>query len=541
MTTPTTYTRRRWALEDELNRSATSDNFKVVQAQIQKRIDALPNKGVGGTSAISADQWKKTSPADRKLALDNAVQFTNPLIGVKPAATSSIASTSATPQSEWVEESADDTGGKQWRHRVTGEVTGVKPAEVSEQGYQNFWQNNQVGSVHANVNDQIESLIISGNDPLRAVQEGKISQADWAQYVADHPEQHRAGWNNTLTDAVRTAVFAGPAIAAGGMALGAFTPTGAAAATGTNLAAGGALAGGGAGFSTGGGLADLGITGAGGVDVLAGGSGADTLTTMPPAVPEADPTFGGELVETDPGVFTQPPVTPPTPTVTPPTPTVTPTPTPTPTSGGPDDVIPGGPDGGSVDLDAGGLAGLLGLTPELLQLLGIGGAAGLGIYGANQQADAFRDIANKEDARIREMMGFGAPYRTMLGDTFKPEWDVHSIKGFDESLDATTNSLLRGLSTKGNPWGNPGGTAEVMKYVTGNVALPTIQKHRDFLSGAGGLTAYAGGAASGPNLGPTMGAIGADAGVWNAAGWGLNQLTNPQPTLAQLLKQSGLV
>ena len=182
-------------------------------------------------------------------------------------------------------------------------------------------------------------------------------------------------------------------------------------------------------------------------------------------------------------------------------------------------LLQGGGSGG------GALANLLG---------GLGGAA-LGVHAAQIQADALRDLANQENQRIQQMMGMGQPFRDQLTATMRPDFDIVSIPGLRQSMDTSMNSLMRSLSTQGNPFGQPGGLMEAQNFVVGNVALPAFQNHRDFLGGAGGLTAYAGGAAQGPNLAPALGAIGAQGQGMNAIGAGLSQLTRRPSGLSGLL------
>ena len=175
-------------------------------------------------------------------------------------------------------------------------------------------------------------------------------------------------------------------------------------------------------------------------------------------------------------------------------------------------------------------------TADLLSVLGTGGATALGVIGANQQANALESIGNKEDARIREMMSYGAPSRARFEGSFDPNFNIASIPGLQQSMDTSYDTLLRRLSTQGNPFGNPGGLAEAMKYVTGNVALPAFQNYQALNAGAGGLTQYAGGAAKGPDLSPNIGAVNAQGGAYDALGYGLSQITNPRRSLGDYLR-----
>jgi hypothetical protein len=173
---------------------------------------------------------------------------------------------------------------------------------------------------------------------------------------------------------------------------------------------------------------------------------------------------------------------------------------------------------------------------SLANLLGGLGSTALGVYSADKMADAYKDIAGKEDARIREMMGFGAPSRARFEASFRPDFDIMSIPGLKPAMDTSTQTLMRQLSTKGNPFGQPGGLAEALKYVTGSVALPAVQNYQAMNAGAGGLTQFAGGAAQGPNLNPSMAAINAQGQGANAIGYGLQRMTQRPRTMADLLQ-----
>lgn len=169
-------------------------------------------------------------------------------------------------------------------------------------------------------------------------------------------------------------------------------------------------------------------------------------------------------------------------------------------------------------------------------VLGIGAATGLGVYGATQQADAMRDVARMEDARIREMMGFGAPYRTRLADlTANPSAFLTSPE-VTVPVDQATSSLARALSVQGNPTGNPAALSEIENYAS-NMLFGRLGEQMDRLAGYGGLTQYAGGAARGPDLRPAMGAINAEGNIYQTIGSGIADLTTPRrrSTLADLL------
>jgi hypothetical protein len=120
---------------------------------------------------------------------------------------------------------------------------------------------------------------------------------------------------------------------------------------------------------------------------------------------------------------------------------------------------------------------------DLAHILGTGAATIGSIYGNQQIADQYQQLAN-------QYMNLGAPSRARYEATFDPNFDINSLPGLKGAMDTSTQSILRGLSTNGNPFGNPGGLAEAMKYVTGNVALPALQNYRNQNAATGGYGAF---------------------------------------------------
>jgi hypothetical protein len=195
----------------------------------------------------------------------------------------------------------------------------------------------------------------------------------------------------------------------------------------------------------------------------------------------------------------------------------------------------GGTAGGSAAAASGAAAGTTtalgrilrgdGSLEDYLSALGALGATGLGIAGANSQANAYKDLAN-------QYLALGAPSRARYEASFDPNFNVNDIPGYTSSVDTTTNTLLRQLSAQnGNPFGNPGGLAEALKYVEGNVALPAIESYRNQNAATGGYNAFSTAAPSAAATG-----VGAQGGVYNALGYGLGQVTNPPTTLADYIK-----
>ena len=167
---------------------------------------------------------------------------------------------------------------------------------------------------------------------------------------------------------------------------------------------------------------------------------------------------------------------------------------------------------------------------DMASVLGTLGASGLGALSANQQANAFSDVANK-------FMGLGAPYRDKLLASYSPNFSLSNEPGYQDALNNSTNTFLRAASagrapgvSGGNPFDNPGAWAETLKYVNSNTALPYLQNYRSGLAGAGGLGVNASAA-------PFNNSATASGGVLGSLGYGLQQLTNPQPNWNSLLGQ----
>jgi hypothetical protein len=158
------------------------------------------------------------------------------------------------------------------------------------------------------------------------------------------------------------------------------------------------------------------------------------------------------------------------------------------------------------------------LTP-LERLLSSGGAAALGYLGADKQADAMGDLADR-------YMAMGEPYRQKLAEISADP----SV--FYDSPTATkaTDAVLRRLSVGGNPAGNPYAQA-----LTIDALYDQYGRERDRLAGFGGLTQYN---AAAP--GASASAIGAEANKYNAIGAGLADYFNPprRISLSDIFKTS---
>jgi hypothetical protein len=221
------------------------------------------------------------------------------------------------------------------------------------------------------------------------------------------------------------------------------------------------------------------------------------------------------------------------------------------------------------------LASLLGGTAgaaDVAKLLGALGGVGLGIAGAQDQTAAAERMQDRQIAMYREAqqkqldmsrelsdkymglsrenrdiyLGLGAPHRERLNQSYAPGFDLFQADpALQGAVDQTSNSLLRRLSTSGNPFDNPGGLMEAQKYVNQNVTLPQLNTYRSQLGGFGQLGVNTAGTTSmdaagiagrsGQNAINSMGqfdmaSAGAvqplsNSGTFRALGYGLDQIT----------------
>lgn len=153
------------------------------------------------------------------------------------------------------------------------------------------------------------------------------------------------------------------------------------------------------------------------------------------------------------------------------------------------------------------------------QVLGSAGGALLGVAGSNAQGDAYRDVADK-------YLALGSPYRDLLSASYQPGFSIADQPDFQNALDVGANAAARATSARsGNPVDNPGAYAEMQKYITGSLALPQLNTYRSQLGSFGQL---------GTNTAGTndTNAAGQTSGAYNALGYGLGQITQPQSLLS---------
>ena len=157
-----------------------------------------------------------------------------------------------------------------------------------------------------------------------------------------------------------------------------------------------------------------------------------------------------------------------------------------------------------------------------LTLSDLGNVAGTGIATVGSVL-AQQDIAARNEALAREYMGYGAPSRTRYEASFAPGFDITQDPALKSALDASNESMLRKASINGNPAGNPGVLAEILKYATSNVALPYLQNYRNQNASTGGFGAFSTAAPGAANN-----AINATGSMYGDIAGGLADILNPR-------------
>jgi hypothetical protein len=166
-----------------------------------------------------------------------------------------------------------------------------------------------------------------------------------------------------------------------------------------------------------------------------------------------------------------------------------------------------------------------GTSQDYLSLLGNVAGTGLGIAGSLDQQRA-------QDALSQQLLGYGAPSRGRYEASMTPGFDPNSIPGYSAAVDNSMQAMLRKLSAQGgNPFGNPGGLIEANKAVLAGTALPAIQNYQNQNAASGGLSALTGAAP-----GSLQGGVNSGANLYNAIGSGVANITNPQPSITDILR-----
>lgn len=169
-----------------------------------------------------------------------------------------------------------------------------------------------------------------------------------------------------------------------------------------------------------------------------------------------------------------------------------------------------------------------GTAADWASVLGTLGATGLGILGADRQADAYENVAN-------QYLNLGAPYRNLLQASYAPGFSIWNDQATKDAAGAAADIAARSYSARvGNPFDNPTAQAGIYDTVLKSVALPQLNTYRSQLGSFGQLGVNTAGTSS-------LAGAGEAGGVYDALGYGLNQLTNPQPSVDELLRrlQSG--
>jgi hypothetical protein len=154
-----------------------------------------------------------------------------------------------------------------------------------------------------------------------------------------------------------------------------------------------------------------------------------------------------------------------------------------------------------------------------------GAPAAAGAYGASQQAEAYKELANK-------YMALGEPSRARYEASFQPGFSMANEPGYKDALALTTKETLHALSPSGNPAGSPNAWQQTLQDVNAKFSMPALNEYRRLNAGAGGLaslTAAAPGAASA--------GINAEKGVYDALGAGAADIFHTPKSLSDILRE----
>jgi hypothetical protein len=198
------------------------------------------------------------------------------------------------------------------------------------------------------------------------------------------------------------------------------------------------------------------------------------------------------------------------------------------------------------------------MDPNLAQLLGIGAATGLGIYGADRQSDAleriareqglrddaryadlarreaerYADVTRREEARYGDIVSrdlsrylelkerenqaiarqrgdidygrlTGGPYRERLAALYADPTSFLSSPEVMAPVQQGTDALARALSVRGNPAGSGAALQEIQNYAS-NQLFGRLGEEKTRLAGFGGLSAYNQSGASVPGIGTNL-------------------------------------
>ena len=149
----------------------------------------------------------------------------------------------------------------------------------------------------------------------------------------------------------------------------------------------------------------------------------------------------------------------------------------------------------------------------------------LGAAGASKQASSLGGLATQFQAA-------GAPSRARYEASFAPGFTMANDPGYQDALDASSKATLHSLSVSGNPAGSPNAWAASLADNNAKFAYPALQTYRSQALTASGIPNYN---AAAP--GAMTGQVGSNAGIYNGIGAAIGNVTNPQQSLADILKQ----
>jgi hypothetical protein len=163
---------------------------------------------------------------------------------------------------------------------------------------------------------------------------------------------------------------------------------------------------------------------------------------------------------------------------------------------------------------------------DYAELLARFAPAAFGAYGANQQANAYRDLGEK-------YLAVGAPSRARFESSFAPGFTMENEAGYKDALAQTTKATLHGLSVNGN-------RSKFTKCVGSNAlsdvnskfAFPALNEYRRVNAGAGGLAALTSAAPAADSS-----AVNANKSVYDALGAGAADIFSPARSLSDLLRE----
>lgn len=157
---------------------------------------------------------------------------------------------------------------------------------------------------------------------------------------------------------------------------------------------------------------------------------------------------------------------------------------------------------------------------DVMRTLGNLGAAGLGAYASNEQTGALEDMAARYE-------GYGAPYRQKLSDLYADPTSFLSSKEVQTPVDLGTQSLMRSLSTQGNPFGSGNALQQGQSYASDQL-FSRLGQEKDRLAGFGGLASYNAAAPA-----AATNAISSGQGPYIGAAKAMGDIFNPPQTPAQ--------